>query len=99
MNRKRGGIPLGVGVVHAVHARPLDDHIGLDLDGAQRRGGVGGEVRIPGAGAEDHDALLFEMPHGAPADERFGDDVHADGGHQPRDHALMSRARSAAPAR
>ncbi len=46
---RRVGIELGIGVVHPVHLGGLQDHVGLDLRGAQRGGGVGGEVGVAGA--------------------------------------------------
>ena len=49
----------------------------------QRRGRVGREVGIAGAGREDHDAAFFEMAERAPPDERLGDRAHLDGA----DHA------------
>ena len=53
-------ILLRIGRVDAVDARGLDDDVGLDLDGAQHRSGVGREVRIARAGGEDDDAPLLE---------------------------------------
>ena len=50
-----------VRVVDAVHLRGLHDDFGLDFHGAERGGGVGAEVGIAGAGAEDDDAALFEV--------------------------------------
>ena len=67
----------------------LEDDVGLDFHRAQRGGGVGAEVGIAGAGAEDDDAPLFEVADGAAADERLGDRAHLDGGDDPRDHVLL----------
>ena len=67
----------------------LEDDVGLDFHGAQRRGGVGGEVRVAGAGAEHDDAALLEVADGAAADERLGDRAHLDRGHDARHHALL----------
>src|SRR5208282_5301054 len=52
-----------VGVVNAVHLGGLEQNVGIDLDGAQTGGGVGGEKRVAGAGAENHHAAFFQMPH------------------------------------
>ena len=57
--RVRVGLDHRVGVVDAVDLGGLQDDVGLDFHRAQRRGGVGAEVRIAGAGAEDDDAALF----------------------------------------
>jgi hypothetical protein len=51
--------------------------------GAQGRGGVGGEVGVAGAGGEDDDAPLLEVPHGAAPDEGLGDLGHLDAAHDP----------------
>src|SRR5580658_8407671 len=50
----------------------------VDLDGAQCRGGVRGEERIAGAGAENRDAALFQMAHGATADVVLAHLIDAD---------------------
>src|SRR4029077_11523746 len=56
-----------VGGVDAVDAGvgALEDGLGADLGGAQRRGGVGGEVRVAGPGGEEDDAALLEVADGA----------------------------------
>ena len=59
--------------VNAVHLGGLQDRFGADLRGPQRGGGVGGEERVAGTAGEDHDAALFEVADGAPADVRLGD--------------------------
>ena len=63
------GIEPGIGGVHAVDSRvrALQDRAGADLRGAQRGRGVGGEVRVAGAGGEHHDPALLEVPDGAAA--------------------------------
>src|SRR4029079_8179664 len=61
----------------------LQQDLGPDLDRPQRRGGVGREVRVAGAGHEDRDATLLEVAHGAAADVRLGDLVHRDRAHDP----------------
>src|SRR5436190_461203 len=65
-------------VVHAVDLGALDDHVGADLHRAERRRGVRGEVRVAGAGREDHDAPLLEVTHGAAPDVRLAQLHHAD---------------------
>ena len=78
-----------VGGVDAVDLRALEDDVGLHLHRAQRRGGVGGEVGVAGAGGEDDDAALFEVADGAAADERLGDGAHLDGRRDARQHAAV----------
>ena len=64
----------------------------MDLVGAQRRGAVGGEERIAGAGGEDHHAALLEVADGAPPDERLGHLADVDRGLHPGvDAALLQR--------
>src|SRR5580704_94445 len=74
-------------VVDAIHAGPLGDDVRMDFERAQRGGGIGGKIRIRGAGCEDHNPALFEMPDGPAADVRFGHLVHLDGGHYAGGHA------------
>ena len=63
-----------VAVVHALDAvLGHQDRLGADLERAQRGGRVGREERVAGAGREDHDAALLEMPDRAAADVRLGD--------------------------
>ena len=68
-------------VVDAVDLGRLEQDLGVDLDGTQRGGGVGREVRVAGAGHEERDTALLEVADGPPADVRLGDLVHRDGGH------------------
>jgi hypothetical protein len=42
-------------------------------------GGVGGEVRVAGAGREDHHPPLLQVPHRASPNVRLGDLLHLDG--------------------
>ena len=72
-NFVRRRVTLRVGVVDAVDLGGHEQHLGLDLHRAQRRGGVGGEVGVAGAGGEDDDAALLEVADGAAADVRLGD--------------------------
>src|SRR5207302_3401859 len=86
----RGGfVEQGVGRVNAVDSCALENHVGLHLHGAQRRRGIGGEVRIPGAGGKNYHAPFFQVPLGAPADKRLGDRPHFDGGHHARNDAVL----------
>src|SRR5260221_5693019 len=57
-------IALRVGGIHAVDLGRLDDDLGADFRAAQRRGGVGGEEGIAGAGGEDHHLALLEVAGG-----------------------------------
>ena len=74
------GVELGVGGVDAVDARvgALQDHLGVDLGGPQRGGGVGGEERVAGAAGEDHDPALLEVADGPAPDVGLGDLGHLD---------------------
>ena len=83
LDRRR--VDARVGAVDAVDARvgALDQHVGLDLGGAQRRGGVGGEERVAGTGGEDDDAALLEVAHRPAADVRLGDAGHLDRAEHP----------------
>src|SRR6516164_3086212 len=69
-----------------VHLGRLQQHIGIDLDGAQRRRGIGGEERIAGTGGEDRHPSLFQMAHGAAADVVLAHLVDADSGHDAHVH-------------
>lgn len=68
-------------VVHAVDLGGFEDGVGTDLVRAQGGGVVGRAVGVARAGDEDDDATAREVTGGAPLDERFGDAVHRDGGH------------------
>jgi hypothetical protein len=83
---RRGLVDHGVGRVDAVHLGAFQDGVGLDFHGAQRRGGVGGEVRVARAGGKDHHAPFFEVADGAAPDERLGDGAHLDGRDDTREH-------------
>ena len=74
-------------VVDAVDLGRLEQQVGLDLDRAQARGGVGREERIAGAGGEDRHAALLEVPHRATADVVLADLVDAHRGHDADLHA------------
>src|SRR5690606_12972489 len=57
------GMFLGVLVVDAIHLGALEDRLAAHLVGPERRGGVGGEIGVAGAGGEDADPLLFQVPN------------------------------------
>ncbi len=68
------GICRGVGVIDAFH--PVlghQDRSGVDLQRPQGRRGIGGEKRVAGAGGEDHDPALLQVPHRTAADVGLGD--------------------------
>jgi hypothetical protein len=72
--KSRVGILVRVAVIHAVDAVLAHQYgLGADLEGAQRRGGVGREERVPRAARENDHALLLEMPDRAPAQVRLRD--------------------------
>src|ERR1019366_2237286 len=75
----RIGVQLGVGGVDAVHGGRLQQDVRVDLHGAQRGGGVGGEERVARARGEDDDPALFQVADGAAADVGLGDLVDGDG--------------------
>jgi len=75
-----GGVLLGVGGVDAVDAGALEHHIGLNLDAAKRRAGVGGEVGVAGAAAEDDHLAGLHAVDGLPLGVELTDGLHADGG-------------------
>src|SRR5665213_343318 len=78
----RVGIELRVGRIDTIDLGCLEDHIGFDLDCAERSSRVSGEVRVAGTRGEDHHPAFLEVPHGAAADVRFRDLRHLDGGHR-----------------
>ena len=88
-NRVAAGSHHRIGGVDAVDLGGLEDDVGLDFHGAQRGRRIGAEVGIAGAGAEDDDAALFEVPNGAPADERLGNGPHFDRRDDARDDVLL----------
>lgn len=73
-------VDVGVFVVNAVDFGGFHDDFGIEFDGAECGGGVGGEEGVAGAGAEDDDAAFFEVTDGAAEDEGFGDGGEVDGG-------------------
>ena len=77
--RRASGVLARVGVVDAVDAvLGHQQHLGVDLDRAQRGGGVGGHVGVAGAGGEDDDAPLLEVADRAAPDVRLGDLLDGD---------------------
>ncbi len=72
---------LRVGGVDAVNAGALEHHVGLYLDAAQARPGVGGEVGVAGAGREDADIAVLECLDGFPFVVELADGLHAYGRH------------------
>ena len=81
-----------VAVVDAVDLRRLEEGVGVDLHRAQRRCGVGREVRIARPPGEDHHPPLLEVPHRPPPDVRLGDLPDLDRGlHPRRDVRLLER--------
>ena len=75
-----GGVLLGVGGVDAVDAGALEHHVGLNFDAAERRAGVGGEVGVTGAAAEDDYLASLHAVDGLPLGVELADGLHADGG-------------------
>jgi hypothetical protein len=72
----RVAVLLRVAVVDAVNLRGLEEDLGADFGRAQGGRGVGGEERVPGAPAEDHDAAALQVTHGAPPDVRLCNLAH-----------------------
>ena len=82
-----------VGRVDALHAvLRHEDRVGVDLERAQRRRGVGGEERVAGAGGEDHDALLLQVADRAAADVGLGNLGDVDRRLHARDTPFFSSA-------
>src|SRR3989344_990188 len=79
----RPRILLGIGIIHAVDARRLEEHVGVDLAGPERGAGVGGKIWVAGAGDENDAAALFEVSDRASPDEVLGHLMHLDGGLDP----------------
>ena len=88
----------GVGGIHAVDLRRLDENVGADLDRAQARGGVGREERIARARREDRDSALFEVAHRAAANIVLANLVDLQRRHDAHDSPLRARARPASRA-
>ena len=90
-SRKRAcGSYARIGAVDALHAvLGHQQRLGVDLEGAQGGRRVGREERVAGAGGEDHDAALLEVPHRAAADVGLGD-------LRDRDRRLHARDRAGA---
>ena len=80
------GMLLRVHGEHPVHPGRLDHQPRLELHRPERRGRIGREVRIAGAGGEDHHPPLLQVPDRAPAQEVLADLVDADRRHHPHVH-------------
>ena len=85
-----GGVFFGIGGVDTVHARTFEHDVGFDLDAAERRTGVGGEVGVAGAGAHDHHFAAFEGFEGFPLRIELADGFHTDGGEHAVGHTLRT---------
>src|SRR4029453_6331018 len=69
-----------IGRIHPIHALlPHQQHLGTDFKGSLSRNRVGGEVRHPGASAEDHNPTLLEMPLRPPRNIGLRWLAHGDG--------------------
>ena len=85
-----GEVEPGIGRVDTIDlVLGHQEHIGVEFQGAQGGGGVGGEVGVAGTGGEDDDPALFHVANGPAPDVRLGDFVHGDGGHDPGVDALV----------
>ena len=81
-----------IAVVDPFDLGRLEERVGVDLHRAQRRGGVGREVRVARPPGEDDHPPLLEVPHRAPADVRLGDLPDLDRGLHARRHVgLLER--------
>src|SRR5262249_24424492 len=83
------GILFGIAVVNAIHFGGFENDITIHLVGAEGGGGVGGEIGIPSATAENDDAAFFEMANGAAANEWLGHFLHGNGGLDAGFHLLL----------
>ena len=87
--RVAAGMEHRIRVVDPVHLGRLQDHFGLDLHRPERRGRIGAEIRIAGAGAEHDDASFFQVADRPPADERLGHRAHLDRRDDAGDHVQL----------
>src|SRR5271157_2553912 len=87
-----------VGRVDAVHASGLEQDLDAELLAPQRGGCVGRHERASRAAGQDDDPAAAQVRQRPPADERLGDLLHADGGHEPglAAHALKRVLKSQA---
>ena len=87
-SRDERGLRVGsrIAGVDPVHVGGLEDDLGLDLQGPQDAGGVGGEEGVAGAGGKDDHAALLQVADGTAPDVRLGHRLHPDGGHHPGVH-------------
>src|ERR1700724_206583 len=67
-----------IGVVDAIHSGCFQNGLGLDLHGAQRRGGIGREIEIARSAGKNHDSPLLQVTNSSAANERLGPLVHND---------------------
>jgi RNA polymerase sigma factor (sigma-70 family) len=84
------GVPPGAGLAVRVTVidpvRPPLGHqqrVGIELERPLNRGIVGGHVRLPDAAGQHHDQAAAQVTVGPEPDERLGDALHRDGGHDP----------------
>ena len=85
-------VRLGVRVVDAVDVGGLHQDLSANLARPERRGGVGGEVRVASSGSVDSDASLLEVADGAATDVGLGDLAHLDGAHDTAVHPVALEA-------
>lgn len=78
---RRGEIELRVGRVDAVDLGGLEEGVGIDLGGTERRTRIGREKRIAGAAGENHDRPLREKFAGATGVKGGGNLRHLLGSH------------------
>ena len=83
------GIGGGIAVVHAVDILGQQYHVGANLRRPQHRGGIGGEIRVAGAAAEDDHAALFQMTDGPGTDVRLCHGTDLQRCLHPHVHALL----------
>ena len=83
------GVFFGVRGIDAVDAGRFEQNVDAELLAAQGRGGVGRDEGAAGSGGKDDHAAALEMREGPPADERFGDFLHADRGQEPGGAAFV----------
>src|SRR5271157_4918909 len=72
-----------VGRVDAVHSSGFQQDLDAELLSPQRRGRVGRHERASRAAGQDDDPAAAQVRQRRPADERLGNLLHADGGHEP----------------
>ena len=71
-----GRVLFGIGAVDAIHIGGLQDRLRADFGGPQHSRGIGGEERVAGSAAQQHDPAFGEIFVRRTAGEQFADLRH-----------------------